>query len=182
MRSLSLFIRSISRLNDCLGKWFVAYLALAMFVTLLFEIVARYVFAAPTIWATELTQMLFGAYVMLSGGYLLVHRGHINVDIFYSRFSPRRKAAVDIVTSILFFSFMLVLLKEGWEMADDALARMETSHSAWNPPVWPLKLTVPIGALLLFLQGLAKLIEDVAALFGASLEDAAPIAAQGEGQ
>lgn len=180
MRYLSFFIRAVSRLNDCLGKWFVGYLAFAMFLILIFEIVARYVFASPTIWATELTQMLFGAYVMLSGGYLLVHRGHINVDIFHARFGPRRKAAVDIATSVLFFSFMLVLLMEGWAMAEDALARMETSHSAWNPPVWPLKLTVPLGALLLFLQGLAKLVEDVATLFGVSIDDAGSNAGEGD--
>ena len=180
MRFLSIYIRSISRLNDCLGKWFISYMALAMFSILIFEIVARYIFASPTIWATELTQMLFGAYVMLSGGYLLVQRGHINVDIFYGRFPARTKAAVDILTSLLFFAFMLVLLKEGWEMAEDAVARMERSHSAWNPPLWPLKLTVPIGAALLFLQGLAKLIEDAAILFGAPINDETATAGNGE--
>lgn len=170
MRYISIFIRSVSRLNDCLGKWIVSYLALAMFLILIFEVIARYLFSSPTIWAMELTQMLFGAYIMLSGGYLLVQRGHINVDIFYSRLPPRARAATDIATSFLLFLFMLVLLKEGWALATDAVARMETSHSAWNPPLWPLKLMIPTGALLLLLQGLARLLSDVAILLGIKLD------------
>jgi TRAP-type mannitol/chloroaromatic compound transport system permease small subunit len=67
---------------------------------------------------------------------------------------------------VLFFCFMLVLLKEGWVLAEDAIGRMETSHSAWNPPVWPLKLTVPIGAALLMMQGVVKLVGDLCILFG----------------
>ncbi len=162
MRYLMTFIHGTTWLNERLGRWFISYLAFVIFCLLLFEMVARYVFSSPTIWATELTQMMFGAYVMLSGGYLLVHRGHINVDIFYARLSPRRRAMVDIITSMLFFAFLLVLLKEGWQMADDAISRWEHSHSAWNPPVWPLRAAVPVGAALLFLQGVCKLIEDIA--------------------
>ena len=60
-----------------------------MFAFLLFEVVARYMFNSPTSWATEATTMLFVAYTILSGGYLLLHRGHIKVDIFYQQFSPR---------------------------------------------------------------------------------------------
>lgn len=166
MRHLKCIMAMTTWLNERLGRWFISYLALAMFALLLIEVIARYVLAAPTVWATELTQMLFGAYAMLSGGYLLVHGRHVSVDIFHARFSPRRRAFVDVITSVLFFCFMLVLLKEGWSMAADALGRMETSHSAWNPPVWPLKLTVPIGALLLMAQGIVKLLEDLFVLFG----------------
>lgn len=166
MRYLKLITATTTWLNERLGRWFVSYLAFAMFALLLIEVIARYILAAPTVWATELTQMLFGAYAMLSGGYLLVHKRHVSVDIFHSRFSPRLRAFVDVVTSVLFFCFMLVLLKEGWGMAEDAIGRMETSHSAWNPPVWPLKLTVPIGAALLMVQGIVKLVEDLCILFG----------------
>lgn len=165
MRYFNGILRATTWLNERLGRWFVSYLAFVMFLLLLLEVVARYVFSAPTVWATELTQMLFGAYIMLSGGYLLVHRRHVTVDIFYARFSPRRKAAVDIITSVLFFLFMLVLLKEGWAMAEEAVSRMETSHSAWNPPIWPLKLTIPIGTVLLLLQGIVKLVQDLQVLF-----------------
>lgn len=166
MRYFDSFLSAITWLNERLGRWFVSYLAFVMFLLLLLEVIARYVFSAPTVWATELTQMLFGAYIMLSGGYLLVHKSHVRVDIFYSRFSPKTKAAVDILTSVFFFVFMLVLLKEGWTLAEEAVSRLETSHSAWNPPIWPLKLTIPIGTVLLLLQGIVKLVHDFRRLLG----------------
>ena len=160
-------LHAITWLNERLGRWVLAYFVFAMFGILLFEIIARYAFNSPTTWAGEATTMLFGAYAILSGGYLLAHRGHANVDIFYARFSPRTKAAVDVVTSTFLFLFVIVLLVEGQEMARVAISRWEHSYTAWNPPVWPLRLCVPIGASLLLLQGVVKLVDDLAVLFGA---------------
>jgi TRAP-type mannitol/chloroaromatic compound transport system permease small subunit len=161
MNYLSLFVSVVSWVNDKVGKVFVCYLTLLMFFLLLFEIVARYVFSSPTVWATELTQMLFGAFIMLSGGYLMMNKGHIYVEIIYERFSLRTKALVDLLTSFLFFAFVLVLLKEGWYMAEDSISRLESSNSAWDPAIWPLKLCIPIGTVLLLFQGLAKIVQDL---------------------
>ena len=141
-------------------------LLFAVVVLLLFEIVARYVFSSPTIWASELTQMVFGAYIILSGGFLLVRNGHINVDIFYDRLGERGKAVVNIATCFLFFAFLAVILKEGWVMAEDSWSMGETSFSAWNPVLWPLKMAIPAGALLLLLQGVVSLVGDVLVLTG----------------
>lgn len=158
--------RGVTRLNSLLGVWILSYLVIVMVVLLLFEIVARYVFSSPTIWASELTQMIFGAYVMLSGGFLLMRNGHINVDIFYDRLSARGKALMNIATCFLFFAFTAVLLKEGWAMAEESWAMRETSFSAWNPPIWPLKIAIPVGAVLLLLQGLVSIVGDVLVLAG----------------
>lgn len=163
-------MHAITWINERLGRWILAYLVFVMFSFLLYEVFARYVFNAPTSWAAEATSMLFGVYVILSGGYLLVHHGHVNVDIFYAQFSPRKKAAIDVVTSVFFFAFTLVVIAEGIDMAYRAITTMEHSRSAWNPPVWPLRLCVPIGAGLLFLQGLVKLIDDLVILFGAAVQ------------
>ena len=165
-------LHAISWLNDRLGRWVLSYFAFLMFAFLLFEVVARYMFNSPTSWATEATTMLFVAYTILSGGYLLLHRGHIKVDIFYQQFSPRTKAAVDVVTSVFFFVFTIVVLVEGQGMVWAAITRWEHSHSAWNPPVWPLRLCVPIGAILLILQGVVKLIDDLTILFSSDSQRA----------
>lgn len=167
MTLLKHFSVFITRLNDRLGVWLIGYLVLLMFVILLYEITARYVFSAPTTWATEFTQLMFGAYVMLSGGYLLANKGHVNVDLFYNRLTPRAQALTHILTSFLFFAFISVLLMEGWTMASNSIDMLETSSSAWNPPVWPLKLTIPIGAALILLQGVAGILEQLPVLFGA---------------
>lgn len=165
MKVLYGILRAITTFNQRFGEW-LSYLVLVMFVLLFLEVNLRYVFGSPTVWTMELTQMLFGAYAMFSGAYLMAYRGHVNVDIFYTRFPHRVRAGVDAMTSVLFFMFIIVLVTEGSSLAWDSLERFERSQSAWNPPVWPVKLTIPIASALLLLQGTVKLIEDILAVLG----------------
>lgn len=165
MKALRMLLRGVTRFNEWLGRAVLAYLVLAMFVLLFLEVIMRYGVGAPTVWTAELTQMLFGAYAMLAGAYIMTQNAHANVDIFYAQFPRRVQAAIDVLTSFLFFAFILVLLTEGYSIAADSVSRLETSHSAWNPPVWPVKLTIPVGAGLLFLQGIVNLIHDILVLF-----------------
>lgn len=161
---IAAFMRGVTRLNDFIGRW-VALLIFAMFAFLLLEVGFRYLFNSPTVWTNELTQMLFGIYAVMSGGYIMAHRGHVNVDLLHSHLRPRKRAFLDIVTSLVFFIFTLALLWFGIDMAQESMSSWETSYSAWNPPIWPVKLAIPIGTALLVLQGLVKLLEDIAVAF-----------------
>jgi TRAP-type mannitol/chloroaromatic compound transport system permease small subunit len=105
--------------------------------------------------------MLFGAYVVLCGGHILASGGHVNVDILYSRFSRKAQAKLDIVTSFLFFMFCVMMVYYGGSLAWESLSTFEHSQSAWNPPIYPVKLTIPLGGGLLLLQGIAKLMRDI---------------------
>jgi len=163
MRLLAGFVAGITWLNDRLGR-LAAFLVLPIFALLLLEVGLRYVSGSPMVWTSELAQMLFGAYGLLAGGYLIVHGGHAHVDILHSALPPKGQAALDVVTSVLLFIFVGALLWFATSIAWDSVTRFETSMSAWNPPVWPLKLLVPIAALLVLLQGLAKLIADLQTL------------------
>lgn len=170
MRALLALTRAVTRLNDWLGRW-VAYLVLAMFALLFLEVLLRYALRAPTVWTNELAQMLFGAYAVLAGGYLLAHRAHVNVDIVHGQLPRRVRAGVDVLTSVLFFLFVWVLVTQGGSLAWESLESMQRSQSAWNPPVWPVKLTIPIAAVLLLMQGVAKLIHDILAVLGIEAGD-----------
>jgi TRAP-type mannitol/chloroaromatic compound transport system permease small subunit len=170
MRPLFAFMRGITWLNERVGR-FAAYFILAIFVLLFAEVLLRYFFRTPTVWTNELAQLLFGAYAVLSGGYLLARGGHVNVDIVYSAFPRRTKAGIDVVTSVLFFVFVTILLWQGAIFALEAAAKLETSHSAWNPPIWMFKAMIPIGAGFLLLQGIAKLIRDIRIAIGARVPD-----------
>lgn len=163
MRTLNAVLRFIDNLNDWIGRA-LSLTVLLMFVLVMMEVIRRYFFNAPTVWGNELTQLLFGAYVILSGGYILRFNGHVNVDIFYARFSSKTKAVLDIVTFLVFFLFCGMLLVYGGQLAWESLVTWERSQSAWNPPVYPFKLMIPLGALLLLLQGIAKLIRDICVL------------------
>lgn len=160
MQTLNAVLRFIDNLNDWIGR-FLSYGSFVMFVLVLSEVVRRYFFNSPTVWANELTQLIFGAYVILSGGYILRWGGHVNVDIFYSTLSARGKAILDIATSLIFFLFCGMLFYYGGQLAWESLSTFEHSQSAWNPPLFPFKLCIPLGAILLILQGIAKLIRDI---------------------
>ncbi|WP_165856425.1 TRAP transporter small permease subunit [Marinobacter sp. JSM 1782161] len=161
MRALTAFMNGVTRLNDFIGRW-LSLLVFAMFIFLLLEVGFRYLLNSPTVWTNELTQMLFGVYAVMSGGYIMAHRGHVNVDLLYSHLGPRVQAGLDIFTSTMFFAFTLALFYFGYEMASESVASLETTYSAWNPPIWPVKVAIPLGTGLLILQGVVKLLEDIA--------------------
>lgn len=165
MRTLHTFMRGITRFNDWLGRW-VSRLLLVVFFLLMAELLFRYFAGAPKVWTAELAQMLFGVYAVLSGGYIMAHSGHANVDLLHSHFPPRLKALVDIITSMMFFAFIGGVLYFGGSMAYDSISFWEHSQSAWNPPVWPIKLMIPVGATLLLLQGIVKIMQDIATALG----------------
>lgn len=174
MQTVNAVLRFIDQLNEWVGR-VLALSVLLMFFLVVTEVIRRYFFNAPTVWGNELVQLLFGAYVILSGGHILKHNGHVNVDIFYARFSARTKAGLDIFTFLLFFLFCGMLLLYGGQLAWESLSTWEHSQSAWNPPVYPFKLMIPLGALLLLLQGTAKLIRDIIILVtGQELEGTGP--------
>jgi len=77
------------------------------------------------------------------------------------RFSARGKAIADIITFALFIMFCGMMLAYGGSLAWESLSRFEHSQSAWNPPLYPMKLMIPTGAFLLLLQGIAKLVRDI---------------------
>jgi TRAP-type mannitol/chloroaromatic compound transport system permease small subunit len=164
MSTLKALLNFIDAINDWVGK-VLSYFLFAFFALLLMEVILRYFFNSPTVWGNELAQMFFGTYVVVGGGYILRTGGHVNVDIIYTRFSTKTKAALDIFTSILFFLFCGMLLVYGASLAWDSLSRFEHSQSAWNPPLYPVKLMIPFAAILLIIQGIAKLIRDFLILF-----------------
>jgi TRAP-type mannitol/chloroaromatic compound transport system permease small subunit len=150
---------------DLVSEWTgkaTSYLVLVLTGTVTYEVVCRYAFNAPTIWAQESSTYLYGAFFMLGGAYVLLHDGHVRVDIFYSRLSQRGKAIVDLITfPVFFFLFVGILVWEGGKMAIWSWSIWEHTQSPWSPPIYPLKTVIPVASLLLFLQGLARYIRDI---------------------
>ena len=160
MQKLRLFLHVIDNINDRTGK-IISFLVVFIVACVVCEVVCRSIFNAPTIWAHELSTFLYGAFIIMGGGYTLRHKVHVNVDIVYARLSQRRKAIIDLLTFTLFFSFCVVLIWYGGQVAWKSLLLLETTETIWEPPIYPLKLTIPIAAFLLLLQGLAKFIRDL---------------------
>jgi len=157
MRSL---LKAIDSISDWSGK-LVAFLVWPGVAVLVWEIGARHLFNAPTIWAHGIAQRLFAAYYILGGAYALLYKLHVSMDIIYNRFSLRTRAILDLFTASLLFATCVVLLWQGFGYAWESLSRLEACHTTFHAPVYPVKLMIPIAALLLLLQGLAKFYRDL---------------------
>ena len=151
---------AIEAVNVKAGE-FVAWWSLISVFVYYYEVIARFVFNSPTNWVHESMFLMFGMQYMLSGAYAYREDQHVRVDVIYARFSPRGKAIADIVTSVFFFIFVGTMLVTGYRFAADAINVGEHSFTEWGIQYWPVKLAIPIGAALLLLQGVSKLIKDI---------------------
>ena len=162
---MSRLARSITRMNIWVAK-LAAWLILPMFFLLMADVIMRYVVGSAAIWTAEFAQLIFGVYAVIAGGYLLVERAHVNVDIFYGKFSARRKAVADLATSFLMFLFLAVLIWQGTDMAWESAEKLERSNSIWNPHIWPVKVAIPVAGVLLLLQAFVRIASDIRTVMG----------------
>ena len=165
------FLDSISTMS---GKIVAYFLLPPMVVSLVYEVVCRYFFGSPTIWASDVSTILYGAFFMLGAAYALQRQQHIRTDFLYEKWSTRTKGIVDSVLYItLYFPGLGIFLWIGWEYAWRSVMFQERIvTSPWMPYIWPLKLTIPISTLLLLIQGLAELIKSLyAAVTGIDLHE-----------
>ncbi len=154
MPRLSRCLRAVDRLSGLVGGA-VAVLVPLMTLVICYEVVARYFFNAPTIWAHDLAVFMFGYLGILSGAYVQRRHRHITVDVVHIHLSPRARAALDVISGLLAFFFLGLVAVYGWHKAMEAFeigARMSTE---WGPPKAHFMLMVPLGAVLLILQSLA---------------------------
>jgi len=163
--------RAIDRVNLWVGQFVASWTVIAVFVYY-YEVVARFLFNSPTNWAHESMFLMFGMQYLLCGAYALRTESHVRVDVFYVKMPPRVRAAADVLTSFFFFAFSVTLLATGWRFAADAMAVGETSFSEWGIQYWIVKLSIPVGAVLLLLQGLAHLLRDVDLALGRAVAPA----------
>jgi TRAP-type mannitol/chloroaromatic compound transport system permease small subunit len=150
----------IEWVNTKAGEY-VAYWAVISVFVYYYEVVARFVFNSPTNWVHESMFLMYGMQYMVSGAYAYREDQHVRVDVVYSHLSTRGKAIADIVSSVFFFIFALTMLWTGWKFAWDAVGNAETSFTEWGVQYWPVKLTIPLGAALIALQGVSKLVKDI---------------------
>jgi TRAP-type mannitol/chloroaromatic compound transport system permease small subunit len=163
MQKLRYVLSIIDQISEQSGK-ICSYGILLIVILMFYEVVLRYVLNAPSNWNSDVVQFLFGGIAVLAGAYTLHHNSHINVDVIYRYFSPRIKLAIDVVASVFFFAFCGVMFWFGLEFAASSIAELEVTQTPFGGPVYLVKATIPIGAALIILQGLAKLTRDVIAL------------------
>lgn len=139
---------------------YVSYWSIIAVFVYYYEVLARYVFNSPTDWAHEGMFLMFGMQYLLSGAFALREDSHVRVDVIYVMLPKRVQAFLDVVTSIFFYLFNVTLFVTGMIFAMNAISLWEKSFTEWEIQYWPVKLTMPLGALLILIQGTVKLLKD----------------------
>ena len=154
---MSATIRAIDKFSLYIGR-VVCWLLLPMCLAMVYEVIARKYFLSPTMWAYDISRMFYGALFMLGAGYALSRGVHIRADFLYRNWSPRMQGMVDLVLYLLFyFPGLLVFMWTSMDYAWVAIERGERGmDTAWMPYMGPVKSVLPVGALLLLIQGVSE--------------------------
>lgn len=176
MKALLGFSKAIDSLNEWVGR-VTMWLAFAMVVIGAYNAIVR---ALDKQLGTQLSSntylelqwYIFSATFLLMVGYTLKHNGHVRVDVFYSRLSPKRQALIDALGALLFIvPLCLVLLYVSIPFVRDSLGwftggRWEYSNDPGGLIRWPVKVLLVPGFILLMLQALSEAIKNIAFLRG----------------
>lgn len=126
-------------------------------------------FFLPSLWTLETAQFFMVAYYMLGGAYSLQLGSNVRMDLFYANWSMKKKAWFDSITILFLIYFLGVLLWGAIDSTQYALQYGERSYSSWRPYMWPIKVTMCIGIILMLLQSSCELIKDIATIRGVKL-------------
>ena len=165
MKVVDAIFQGIDLMSIWVGKA-VAYLLIPLVLALTYEVFARYLFDAPTVFAHELGIYLYAVNGMMAGAWVLFHEEHVRMDAVHGRCSPRVKAIIDIFTAPIFFVFVSMVIWHGGIMAYQSIVSLEHTTTTWAPPWYPFKSVIPVAAFLLALEGISKFRRDILAVCG----------------
>lgn len=146
-------ITTISRIAGVLG----ACLLAATGAMLTYEVIARYFFIKPTIWAAELSQLCLIWGCLLAMGWVLSLKRHITVNAITALLPPTAQRVSVAVSLLVLITFSVVVTLWGWDIFHDSWVRGRTTGSLLNLPSWVAELAVPVGFALLTAQALVEL-------------------------
>ena len=166
MDLLRRFSNFVDALNERVGRLCYWLILLAVLVSS-GNATVRYAFNRSSNAWLEIQWYLFSAVFLLCAGYTLLHNQHVRIDVISGRLSRRARAWIDLLGTLLFLLPMAIaIMWMSWPVFVDAYEHHEVSTNAGGLIIWPARLMIPVGFLLLILQGLSELIKRVAFLRG----------------
>lgn len=152
----------IDRSNDFMGRC-MATLTLAMVLVTVVIVVLRYGFSIGFIWMQESVRFMHGFVFLLCAAYTLLHNGHVRVDVFYLKMTPKKKAMVDIFGTVFFLiPVCSVIMIYSWDYILNSWREMEGSlEERGLHAVFLLKTCIWIFAVSMILQGLSLIIRSL---------------------
>jgi TRAP-type mannitol/chloroaromatic compound transport system permease small subunit len=141
----------------------VSFLFVPMTLIAMFEVVMRYFFNSPTIWAWDINVQCFCAIVVLGGAHTLQQGGHVIMDIFVNKLRKKTRLIINLCVYIVFFFAISIAIWQVGIFAWQSLIILEKASTIFLPPIYPIKIGILIGVSLLFLQGAGLFIRDLMA-------------------
>jgi len=159
------YVRTVEATNRVVGK-FAMYLIFAMMGILLFSSISRSVFDLNFIWIVEMAQFTMASYYILGGGYSIILKGHVRMDLLYGKWTEKGRAIADVLTSFFLIFYLVLLLYGAISSTQYALEYGQKNYSSLGPPMAPIKIIMTIGIVLMLLQAVAVLFRDIATSMG----------------
>ena len=151
---------AIDRIAMFIGRVTMLLIAIVVCV-MMYEVILRYVFERPTLWANEMSLWLAGFVFILAGFYAMQQRSHIRIYLLYDMFPRAVQRICDTVSTVLIVGFAFFLVYGGYGEAKAKMLRWETFGTAFDPPIpATLKPLVLIVVILVAIQSVLNLIAD----------------------
>ena len=157
---MSKTIVGIDRFSKLIGN-IVCWITIPLILGMVYEVFARKLFLAPTIWAYDMSRFLYGALFMLGAGYALSKGVHIRADFLYRNFKVKTQGMLDFWLYLLFyFPGLLVFFYMTIGFVQESIMRGEKGmDTTWMPYMWPIKTCLLIGIIFLLIQGVSELLK-----------------------
>lgn len=154
-RLLHIYIKFSDRITEWVGRS-VSWLTLVLVLLICYDVVMRYIFNKSSIAIYELEWHIFALIFLLGAAFCFKHDRHVRVDVFYSRFSKKGQAWVNLIgTLLLLLPFCVVLLLSGWDFLSNSFRFLESSSDAGGLPArYIIKSAIPLGFLFVTLQAI----------------------------
>lgn len=161
------YVRIVDAINRRLGR-IIMYGIFVMIAILLWSSISK-TFFLPSLWTLETAQFAMVAYYILGGPYSIQLGSNVRMDLFYGGWSDKTKAWFDCFTVLFLIFFLVVLLLGGIESTEYSLQYGERSPTAWRPYLWPIKIAMCVGFVLMILQSVSELIKDIFRIRGEAI-------------
>jgi TRAP-type mannitol/chloroaromatic compound transport system permease small subunit len=149
---------------DLVSKWIgniVCWIMIPLIFSMVYEVLARKLFLAPTVWAYDMSRFLYGALFMLGAGYALSKGLHIRADFLYRDFKIKTQGIIDTTLYVLFyFPGLLFFFYKTTGFVGESIMRSEKGmDTSWMPYLWPIKSCLWFGILFLLIQGISEVLK-----------------------
>ena len=155
----------IDKFNLLIGK-IVSWIIVPLFLAMVYEVIARKFFLAPTMWAYDMSRFMYGGMFMLGAAYALSRGVHIRADFLYRNFKIKNQGFVDFWLYLIFYFPVLIFflyMTTGFVL--ESIQRQEKGmDTAWMPLLWPIKACLWFGIVFLLIQGVSELLKSYYAM------------------